>query len=160
LPARGPRAARRSAVAGGVDVRGQVAVKLRLEHKLGLLQGADRDKHVAEVILHALAGPVLLLRKVGQIGNRELDSLQKLRRYRVHLPVPGELGQIEHGPVVGCPPVDAAHVSNVVEAGDVEANLAVQEADRLGIAVYDYVPELRSAAQKMAADLEELLSNI
>ncbi len=44
--------------------------------------------------------------------------------------------------------------------GYLTANLAVQEADRLGIAVYDYVPELRSAAQKMAADLEELLSNI
>jgi CO dehydrogenase maturation factor len=44
--------------------------------------------------------------------------------------------------------------------GFLSADLAVQEADRLGIAVYDYVPALKSAAQKMAADLEELLSNI
>src|SRR5512139_1995102 len=44
--------------------------------------------------------------------------------------------------------------------GYLTANLAVQEADRLGIAVYDYVPELRTAAQKMAADLEALLTNI
>ena len=43
--------------------------------------------------------------------------------------------------------------------GYLSANLAVQEADRLGIAVYDYVPELRTAAQEMAADLEALLSN-
>lgn len=42
--------------------------------------------------------------------------------------------------------------------GYLAANLAVQEADRLGIAVYDYVPELRSAAQKMSAELDELLS--
>lgn len=44
--------------------------------------------------------------------------------------------------------------------GYLSADLAVQEADRLGIAVYDYVPALRSEAQIMAADLEKLLSNI
>lgn len=38
--------------------------------------------------------------------------------------------------------------------GILPANLAVQEADRLGIAVYDHVPALRQAAEKMAAELE------
>lgn len=35
------------------------------------------------------------------------------------------------------------------------ADLAVQEADRLGVAVYDYVPALRQAATKMAESLAE-----
>ena len=43
--------------------------------------------------------------------------------------------------------------------GTLAADLAVQEADRLGIAVYDYVPALRDAAQTMAADLVSLLAN-
>jgi CO dehydrogenase maturation factor len=43
--------------------------------------------------------------------------------------------------------------------GYLSADLAVQEADRLGIAVYDYVPTLQTAAQKMATDLEILLAN-
>ena len=39
--------------------------------------------------------------------------------------------------------------------GYLPADLAVQEADRLGQAVYDYVPALRGAAEKMAARLAE-----
>jgi len=38
--------------------------------------------------------------------------------------------------------------------GILPADLAVQEADRLGIAVYDYVPALRQAAEKIAQALE------
>ena len=34
--------------------------------------------------------------------------------------------------------------------GSMPADLAVQEADRLGIAVYDHVPALRQVAQSMA----------
>jgi CO dehydrogenase maturation factor len=37
--------------------------------------------------------------------------------------------------------------------GTLPADLAVQEADRLGIAVYDHVPALRDSAQAMAATL-------
>jgi CO dehydrogenase maturation factor len=37
--------------------------------------------------------------------------------------------------------------------GLLPANLAVQEADRLGIAVYDHVPALRQKAQEMAKTL-------
>ncbi len=37
--------------------------------------------------------------------------------------------------------------------GFLPADLAVQEADRLGIAVYDHVPALRQAAEQMAATL-------
>ena len=37
--------------------------------------------------------------------------------------------------------------------GLLEADLAVQEADRLGIAVYDYVPALREAARQMATTI-------
>ena len=37
--------------------------------------------------------------------------------------------------------------------GVLPADLAVQEADRLGIAVYDHVPALREAAEAMAAAL-------
>ena len=33
------------------------------------------------------------------------------------------------------------------------ADLAVQEADRLGIPVYDHVPALRTAAEKIAEQL-------
>ena len=39
--------------------------------------------------------------------------------------------------------------------GILPANLAVQEADRLGIAVYDHVPELRQVAAAMAQKLNE-----
>ena len=42
--------------------------------------------------------------------------------------------------------------------GVMPADLAVQEADRLGIAVYDYVPALRQAANHMALRLVELVS--
>ncbi|MBN1964611.1 MAG: carbon monoxide dehydrogenase, partial [Anaerolineae bacterium] len=41
--------------------------------------------------------------------------------------------------------------------GYLPADLAVQEADREGIAVYDYVPALRHAAEDMAAKLAENL---
>jgi CO dehydrogenase maturation factor len=41
--------------------------------------------------------------------------------------------------------------------GFLPADLAVQEADRLGIAVYDYVPALREAVEQMAVDLESQL---
>lgn len=41
--------------------------------------------------------------------------------------------------------------------GWLPVDLAVQEADRLGIAVYDRVPVIRDAALKIAADLEENL---
>ncbi len=42
--------------------------------------------------------------------------------------------------------------------GFMPADLAVQEADRLGIAVYDYVPSLRQAAEDMAKKLENNLA--
>ena len=41
--------------------------------------------------------------------------------------------------------------------GALPADLAVQEADRLGIAVYDYVPSLRQSAEEMANKLVEAL---
>ncbi|MGB9639328.1 MAG: ArsA-related P-loop ATPase [Anaerolineales bacterium] len=37
------------------------------------------------------------------------------------------------------------------------ANLAVQEADRLGIAVYDYVPDLKNSAAQLASELKRLI---
>jgi CO dehydrogenase maturation factor len=40
-------------------------------------------------------------------------------------------------------------------AGLLPADLAVQEADRLGIAVYDYVPALRAAAEQIATRIGE-----
>ena len=41
--------------------------------------------------------------------------------------------------------------------GVLPADLAVQEADRLGVAVYDHVPALRQAAEQMAQSLESEL---
>jgi CO dehydrogenase maturation factor len=41
--------------------------------------------------------------------------------------------------------------------GTLPADMAVQEADRTGIAVYDYVPALRVAAEEMADRLEQAL---
>ena len=41
--------------------------------------------------------------------------------------------------------------------GMLPADLAVQEADRLGVAVYDHVPALRQAAEAAAARLEEFI---
>lgn len=41
--------------------------------------------------------------------------------------------------------------------GVLPADLAVQEADRLGLAVYDYVPALREAAEQIAHNLEDQL---
>ncbi len=43
--------------------------------------------------------------------------------------------------------------------GFLPADLAVQEADRLGVAVYDYVPALRQAAEQMAAVLDRETSS-
>lgn len=43
--------------------------------------------------------------------------------------------------------------------GLLPADLSVQEADRLGTAVYDYVPSLRQAASVMAAALESSLNS-
>lgn len=43
--------------------------------------------------------------------------------------------------------------------GTLTADLGVQEADRLGIPVYDHVPALRQAAEQMAKKLEESLGN-
>jgi CO dehydrogenase maturation factor len=42
--------------------------------------------------------------------------------------------------------------------GALPADLAVQEADRLGIAVYDHVPALRQAAEQIATELQSLLT--
>jgi CO dehydrogenase maturation factor len=42
--------------------------------------------------------------------------------------------------------------------GVLPADLSVQEADRLNIAVYDHVPALRQAAEKMATDLAKQLN--
>jgi hypothetical protein len=39
--------------------------------------------------------------------------------------------------------------------GILPGDTAVQEADRLGIAVYDHVPALRQAAEEIAKKLEE-----
>lgn len=41
--------------------------------------------------------------------------------------------------------------------GTLQANLGVQEADRLGIAVYDHLPQLKSAAVEMANKLSEMI---
>ena len=41
--------------------------------------------------------------------------------------------------------------------GFLPANMAVQEADRLGLAVYDYVPELKTASQEIAARIDEII---
>ncbi len=43
--------------------------------------------------------------------------------------------------------------------GYLPADMAVQEADRLGLAVYDYVPALRLSAEQMAARLQAELSS-
>ena len=46
-----------------------------------------------------------------------------------------------------------AETPGIPVLGLLPADLAVQEADRLGIPVYDHVPELRTAAEKMAEQL-------
>lgn len=48
-----------------------------------------------------------------------------------------------------------AETPGIPVLGFLPADLAVQEADRLGIAVYDYVPSLRQAAESMAHALTE-----
>ena len=47
-----------------------------------------------------------------------------------------------------------AETPGIPVLGTMPADLGVQEADRLGIAVYDYVPSLRQAAGEMATALE------
>ncbi len=44
--------------------------------------------------------------------------------------------------------------------GLLPSDTAVQEADRLGIAVYDHVPALRQAAEKMAAELVTVIEGV
>jgi len=51
----------------------------------------------------------------------------------------------------------AAETPDLPVLGVLPADMAVQEADRLGIAVYDHVPALRQAAEQMAAALESQL---
>lgn len=46
-----------------------------------------------------------------------------------------------------------SHTPDLPLLGFLPADLAVQEADRLGIAVYDHVPALRRAAERIAAEL-------
>ena len=48
-----------------------------------------------------------------------------------------------------------AETPGIPVLGVLPADLAVQEADRLGIAVYDYVPALRESANEMAVRLAE-----
>jgi CO dehydrogenase maturation factor len=48
----------------------------------------------------------------------------------------------------------AAETPGIPLLGTLPADLAVQEADRLGVAVYDHVPALRQAAEEMARSLE------
>jgi len=48
----------------------------------------------------------------------------------------------------------AAETPGIPLLGILPADLAVQEADRLGVAVYDHVPALRRAAEEMARNLE------
>ncbi len=50
-----------------------------------------------------------------------------------------------------------AETPDIPVLGYLPATLAVQEADRLGIAVYDHVPELRRAAEDIAGSLEQQL---
>jgi len=53
-------------------------------------------------------------------------------------------------------PLKLAHAlaeAGIPILGMLTADLAVQEADRLGIPVYDHVPTLRTAAEKMAEQL-------
>lgn len=47
----------------------------------------------------------------------------------------------------------AAETPGLPLLGTLPADLAVQEADRRGIAVYDFVPALRQSAERMAATL-------
>ncbi|HEX9616903.1 MAG TPA: carbon monoxide dehydrogenase accessory protein CooC [Anaerolineales bacterium] len=51
----------------------------------------------------------------------------------------------------------AAETPDLPVLGVLPADMAVQEADRLGIAVYDHVPALRQAAKQMASALESQL---
>ncbi|MBZ0309323.1 MAG: carbon monoxide dehydrogenase, partial [Anaerolineae bacterium] len=50
-----------------------------------------------------------------------------------------------------------AETPGIPVLGYLPATLAVQEADRLGIAVYDHVPELRQAAENIAEALKQHL---
>ncbi|MGW8251655.1 MAG: hypothetical protein ACWGO1_13500, partial [Anaerolineales bacterium] len=46
-----------------------------------------------------------------------------------------------------------AETPGIPVLGNLPADLGVQEADRLGLAVYDYVPSLRANAEEMAKTL-------
>jgi CO dehydrogenase maturation factor len=52
-----------------------------------------------------------------------------------------------------------AETPGIPVLGFLAADLAVQEADRLGIAVYDYVPGLRDASNQMAKKLAEQIAD-
>jgi CO dehydrogenase maturation factor len=52
-----------------------------------------------------------------------------------------------------------AQTPNLPVLGLLPANLAVQEADRLGVAVYDHVPALREEAQRIGKLLTELVAS-
>ena len=52
-----------------------------------------------------------------------------------------------------------AEIPDLPVLGLLPADLAVQEADRLGIAVYDYVPALKQEAQRIAESLLEQISS-
>jgi len=51
-----------------------------------------------------------------------------------------------------------AETPDIPLLGSMPADLAVQEADRLGIAVYDHVPALRQVAENIAKLIEEQIS--
>ena len=44
--------------------------------------------------------------------------------------------------------------------GLLPSDTAVQEADRLGLAVYDHVPALRQVAEQIAAELERAIGGV
>ena len=50
-----------------------------------------------------------------------------------------------------------AETPGIPVLGLLTADLAVQEADRLGVPVYDHVPALRTAAEQMAEQLAALM---
>jgi CO dehydrogenase maturation factor len=53
-----------------------------------------------------------------------------------------------------------SNTPNVPVLGWLPADLGVQEADRLGISVYDHVPALRQVANQLALDLTKELANL
>jgi CO dehydrogenase maturation factor len=53
----------------------------------------------------------------------------------------------------------AAETPGLPVLGNLPADLAVQEADRLGVAVYDYVPAVRQAADRLAETLDREITS-